>query len=97
MKYATWNLTFDADGYGTGPEESIVSQGFTAYAAWSNGEVADGATIMGYFTGEPQNLEPWNFLEISQQEAIEFAQAIDSTAYPLEDGQIVSIVDRFAE
>lgn len=87
MKYATWKLNFADPNYGTGPEEEIIAQGFTAEGGLISGE-AKGGTIMGYFTGDPVNLESWEFTEITQQEALDFALAIDSSAYLVEDGKI---------
>jgi len=88
MKYATWILDFTDPKYGTGPEEQIVTQGGTAEGAIVNGDITDGAEILGYFTGNPVNLEAWNFTQLSQEEASAFVAAIDSTAYIAEDGKI---------
>ena len=88
MKYATWILDFTDPEYGTGPEFSIVAQGGTAQGAFTNGEISDGAEILGYFTGEPIDLEAWNFTELTQEEALAFVTAIDSTAYVADDGKI---------
>ena len=88
MKYATWRLDFTDPKYGTGPEPIIVNQGGTAEGAVTNGSITEGAQILGYFTGEPIDLEAWDFTEISQEEALAFFTAIDSTAYVAEDGKI---------
>ena len=88
MKYATWILNFDDPNYGTGPEASIAEQGGSAEASITNGDITQGATILGYFTGEPTNLEAWNFTEITQAEALAFAQEVDATAYLTDEGRI---------
>jgi hypothetical protein len=90
MKYATWKLNFNNSSYGIGPEHEIIKQGFTAAGAYLQGEALNG-TILGYFTGEPENLEPWGFSEITQPEALAFAVALDPTAYLLADGSIATI------
>ena len=88
MKYATWILDFTDPEYGTGPEQEIVTQGGTAEGAIANGDITDGATILGYFTGEATGLEAWSFTELTQGEALAFVTAIDSTAYVADDGKI---------
>ena len=94
MKYATWILNFVNPEYGTGPEDSINAQGGTAEGAYPNGDVTEGAKILGYFTGEPTDLESWSFAEITQEEALAFVTAIDDTAYVADDGRIaVEIVE----
>lgn len=87
MKYATWKLNFDNPEYGTGPEDSIVSQGFTAEGAWVSGSAHSGGTILGYFTGTPTQLLAWNFTEVSEAEALEFCLAINPNAMMAEDGR----------
>jgi len=88
MKYATWILDFTNPKYGTGPEGSIYAQGYTAEAFMSSGDIVNGGKTLGYFTGEPTNLEAWSFTEITQEESLSFVTAIDSTAYVAEDGKI---------
>ena len=89
MKYATWILNFVNPEYGTGPESTIVEQGGTAEGSYTDGDVTDGAEILGYFTGEPTDLEAWSFTELTQDEALAFVTAIDDTATIGEDGRIV--------
>ena len=94
MKYATWILDFTDPEYGTGPEQEIVNQGGTAEGGIANGDITQGAEILGYFTGEPIDLETWSFTELTQDEALAFVTAIDSTAYVADDGKIqVEIVE----
>ena len=89
MKYATWILNFTNPEYGTGPEATIVEQGGTAEGSYTDGDVTDGAEILGYFTGEPTDLEAWSFTELTQEEALAFVTAIDDTATVGEDCRIV--------
>jgi len=89
MKYATWILNFTDPEYGTGPEDSINAQGGTAEGSYADGDVTDGAEILGYFTGEPTDLDAWSFTELTQEEALAFVTAIDDTATVGEDGRIV--------
>jgi len=89
MKYATWILNFTNPEYGTGPEATIVEQGGTAEGSYTDGDVTDGAEILGYFTGEPTGLDAWGFTELTQEEALAFVTAIDDTATVSEDGRIV--------
>jgi len=94
MKYATWTLNFTDPDYGTGPEPVIVSQGGTAEGSIPDGDVTEGAEILGYFTGEPTGLDAWSFTELTQDEALAFVTAIDNTAYVADDGRInVEIVE----
>lgn len=90
MKYATWNLNFTDPNYGTGPEQAIADQGFRAEAAWSNGPVETGATILGYVYGEPTDLAIWNYQELTQDEALAFALQMNPNAYLTEDGRITA-------
>jgi len=90
LNYATWKLNFINSHYGTGPEDKISELGFQAEGAWAEGEVENGATILGYVT-QPQDetkLTAWEFKNISQLEALEFCLAINPEAYLLPDGRI---------
>jgi len=93
MKYATWILNFDDPNYGTGPEASIAEQGGSAEGSFAEGDITQGARILGYFTGEPTEVEPWEFTEITQQEALDFVLALDDTAYLAEDGRINIVME----
>jgi len=88
VKYATWILNFDDPKYGTGPEASIAEQGGSAQASFAEGDITKGARILGYFTGEPTDLESWSFTELTQQEALDFVLTFDETAYVTEEGKI---------
>jgi len=89
MKYATWILNFSDPDYGTGPEDSITIQGGSAEGAYPNGDVTQGAEILGYFTGDPTELSAWSFKKLTQAKALEFVQAIDPEAYLGESGRIL--------
>jgi hypothetical protein len=89
MKYATWRLNFVDPEYGTGPEDSINAQGGTAEATYTNGDVAEGAEILGYYTGTPTALSAWSFNKLTQSKALEFAQGINADAYLAKDGRIL--------
>jgi len=89
MKYATWKLNFTNPEYGTGPENSITIQGATAEGVYSNGDVTQGAEILGYYTGTPTALSAWSFKKLTQAKALEFVKAIDPEAYLGEDGRIL--------
>ena len=95
MKYATWNLNFTNPEYGTGPETTIAQQGYSAEPSWTNGIVENGATILGYISGEPtaEALQDWNFTYITQEEALSFCQAINANAYLLPDGRITAPIE----
>jgi len=93
MKYATWILNFDDPNYGTGPEAVIVEQGGSAEGSFAEGDITKGARILGYFTGEPTEVEAWSFTEITQQEALDFVLALDDTAYLAEDGRINIVME----
>ena len=93
MKYATWKLNWADPKYGTSPESSIVEQGGTAEASYAEGDITNGARILGYFTGKPKNLEAWEFTEITQQEALDFVLALDETAYLLDNGRIAIVYE----
>ena len=88
MKYATWLLDFTDPRYGTGPEQEIRKQGETATGAWVDGNITDGGTVLGYFTGDPPGLDAWSFTELTQEEALKFVSELNSTAYVAEDGII---------
>jgi hypothetical protein len=92
MNYATWKLNFTDPSYGTGPEEKIAELGFGAEGAWLAGEIENGGTILGYVT-EPQDeseLAIWDFTNITQLEALDFALAINPDAFFADDGRIAA-------
>jgi hypothetical protein len=92
MKYATWKLNFTDPKYGTGPESIIADQGHRAEAAWVDGQVEAGGTILGYITGnvDATQLTLWEYTELTQEEALAFAQRINSEAFLLNSGYITT-------
>ena len=95
MNYATWKLNFTDPKYGTGPEDQIVKLGFTAEAGWVNGEIENGATILGYISEsqDESKLTAWDFTNITEEEALAFCQEINPEAYILEDGRITAPIE----
>jgi hypothetical protein len=90
MNYALWKLNFTDPKYGTGPEDKIAELGYGAEGAWVDGQVEAGGTILGYVS-EAQDesaLTAWEFTNITQEDALAFALAINPEAYLLEDGRI---------
>lgn len=94
MKYATWKLNFTDPNYGTGPEQAMAAQGFSAEGSWVSGAVEDGGIILGYIQGEPDasELTEWDFAYLTQAEALTFCAEINPEAYLLEDGKITAPV-----
>ncbi len=92
MNYATWKLSFENSIYGTGPEEKITELGGQAESAWVDGEVQNGAIVIGYVSA-PQDevvLAEWSFTNITEEEALDFCQSINPEAYLQDDGRIVA-------
>jgi hypothetical protein len=92
MNYATWKLNFTDAKYGTGPEDKIAELGFSAEGGWTDGELSNGALILGYVTEavDESELTAWEFTNITQAEALAFCQAIHPDAYLLADGKITA-------
>jgi hypothetical protein len=90
MKYATWKLNFADPMYGTGPEDAIVASGKTAQGALADGDITQGATILGYVSSavKESELTAWSVKNLSSEEALAFAKTINSTAYFTADGLI---------
>jgi hypothetical protein len=99
MRYLTWQLNWNDPQHGTGPEAAIVHQGCGVSASsWVQPNVTSG-TILGYLTaGDPDlsQLMDWQVQELTQGEALEFAQGIDPEAYLLDDGVIAAPMDEGA-
>ncbi len=95
MNYATWKLNFTNPEYGTGPEDKIAELGFGAEGAWVAGQPENGGTILGYVTEaiDPAKVTAWEFQNLSQEQALAFAQAIAPNAYLLEDGRISAPIE----
>jgi hypothetical protein len=95
MNYATWKLNFADPEYGTGPEDKIAKLGFGAEGAWADGEVENGATILGYVTEaqDESELTAWSFTNITEAEALDFCSRLNSAAYLLPDGRITAPIE----
>ena len=95
MNYATWKLNFDDPKYGTGPEDKIAELGFTAEGGWTDGTIENGATILGYVTEaqDESKLTAWEFVNITEAQALAFCQAINPNAYLLPDGKITAPIE----
>jgi hypothetical protein len=95
MNYATWKLNFSNPDYGTGPEDKIAELGFGAEGAWADGEVENGATILGYVTEaqDESELTAWSFTNITEAEALDFCLELNSAAYLLPDGRITAPIE----
>jgi hypothetical protein len=91
LKYATWKLVFDELGYGRGPEDAIREQGATAEGAYADGEVENGATILGYVYGELDEslLSAWQFDSRTKEEALAFCETFASKVTVDVDGKII--------
>jgi hypothetical protein len=90
MRYLTWHLTWPTPEYGIGPEGTAADNGAHLDASmWINPTVEHG-NILGYLTGELDLglLVDWGTKELTQAEALTFAQAIDPNAYVMNDGAI---------
>ena len=91
MRYATWALNWQPDeNYGTGPESVIAEHGGSAEGAFFTGpEPHD--TIVGYVHGDASldDLEAWNVTEITGQQALTMAQAVDAGAELDAEGRTV--------
>ena len=91
MRYLTWKLNWDDPSHGTGPEAQIQAQGAHAEASTFAAPSIEHGTILGYLTQGEINLSQlsaWLVQELTQDAALEFAQAIAPDAYFLPDGII---------
>jgi hypothetical protein len=90
MEYVTWKLNWPTSKYGTGPEQAAFDAGARLEASsWVNPTVEEG-TILGYLTGELDLsvLSEWNVVNITPQQALDFALALDENAFVMDDGVI---------
>jgi hypothetical protein len=95
MKYAIWNLDITNPENITGPEPKIAELGGHAEGGWVHGQAENGDDILGYVTGQfaTDELSAWNYREITQQQALEFALEINPEAYLIEDGRIAAPIE----
>jgi hypothetical protein len=86
MRYFTWNTIWD-DGseYGTTPEPSVI----TGYL--EGGFEYQGTSIVGYGSDDVDitGLEKWSVIEITQNQALEYAQILNSKCFIL-NGKITA-------
>ena len=90
MRYATWKIDFSDDpNQGTGPEASVavgkIEGGFEKGPFEIVGYVSDDAVITG--------LEKWEVTEITQEEALDYALALNAKAFLNENGHISSPIE----
>jgi len=89
MKYLTWKLDWDGN-YGTGPEPiAAQNNSHLEASSWVSPSVEEG-TILGYLTGDMDIalFDTHNVQEISEADALAFAQSIDANAFVTESGVI---------
>jgi len=90
MRYATWQLYWQPnEHYGSGPEAMIAERGGSAEGAFFTGGVHD--PIVGYVHDDVSlaDLDDWNVVEISGEEALTLAQAVNAEAGMNAEGRIV--------
>lgn len=88
MRYLTYKLNYPTPEYGFGPEPT-VRDSQTAILHGSAFVDADG-THLGYLYGDHDlsGLGAWSVAEVTQEQAVAFAQALNSEAYLLPNGVI---------
>lgn len=87
MRYFIWKINWDNPLYGTGPEGTASELGLSLEAS----SLSSGQTILGFSRSgncDLESLSSWDVAELSQEQALDFAIAINDTAYMLEDGTI---------
>lgn len=90
MRYISWKLNWPDEKYGIGPEATVASNGAHLQASpWVSPTVEHGE-ILGYLTGDIDIsiFADWSLRELTQAEAVAFAQSIDSAAQLLDNGFI---------
>jgi hypothetical protein len=96
MRYLTWKLNWGDPSHGTGPEGAIFQQGGHVEASAFADPSVEAGTILGYLIEgdiDPSSLIPWEVIELTQAAALEFAQAVEASAYLLPDGFITTTVE----
>jgi hypothetical protein len=85
MRYFTWNTVWDnGSQYGTTPESSVITgtlEGGFEYA---------GTSIVGYGTNNVSiaGLDKWSVVEITQKQALTYAQTLNPECYINNEGKI---------
>lgn len=90
MRYFTWQLSWPGDGYGYGPEPVVTDRGGHLEASnWVHGAVESG-TILGYLVEETDvsGLDGFDFAELTEADALTFAQVVNGDAVVSADGRI---------
>lgn len=86
MRYFTWNTVWDKESkYGTTPESSVTA------GILEGGFEYEGTSIVGYGSDDVDitNLDKWSVVEITQQECLDFALALNPKCFIL-DGKIAA-------
>jgi len=95
MRYIVWHLTWPTEEYGYGPEQTAADNGAHLEASmWVNPDVEHG-NILGYLTGDLDLtlLADWDVTELSEADALAFAQGIDPNAYVMDGGVIYTTTE----
>ena len=90
MRYLTWRLNWDDPHQGSQPSSAIVDGYRLQASMFANPGVQTG-TILGYLTEgdiDLSALTPWQVAEVTEAEALAFAQGVNPEAYLLPDGII---------
>ena len=91
LGYATWKLDWTDPQHGTGPEATAAAQGVALSASMFVSPDEYTGAILGYVLSgaiQPGTLDKWHVTELSQAEALAFAQGVAANAYLLPDGVI---------
>ena len=80
MRYFTWNTIWnDGSEYGTTPESSVITGNL------EGGFEYQGTSIVGYGSDDVDitGLDKWSVVEITQQECLDFALALNPECFIL--------------
>ena len=93
MRYLTYNLNYPTSEYGYGPDTTIDASGTATLTA--SMFVDNNGTHLGYLNGEYDlsTLTEYDVAELTQTQALAWAQAIAPDAYLLRDGTITTPID----
>ena len=86
MRYFTWNTIWDNESkYGTTPESSVITGNL------EGGFEYQGTSIVGYGSDDVDitGLDKWSVVEITQQECLDLALALNPECFIL-DGKITA-------
>jgi hypothetical protein len=84
MRYFTWNIVWDDSFYGTTPESSVT------IGKLEGGFEYQPTSIVGYGTNNVSivGLNKWSVVEITQEQALAYAQALNPECYVNNEGKI---------